>query len=198
MSLLDVVEAAAPIPSLAPTPAPSAPSNAATPFQLRGSDAEKIKTALKLLRDARLSPVTLFEEILTNPEYDYHAVHFFGKSGASMRRILDAMTANSRGEEIFKAWVFPRVIDIACEAVSAQMDAMVKALSTAKSISKLTPEFLRAWTVNKNIVQPADKVATDVVKILSSAINTQRGLSKNKKKTSDTVCLFASSNHTVF
>ncbi|KAJ7659847.1 hypothetical protein B0H17DRAFT_954562 [Mycena rosella] len=96
------------------------------------------------------------------------------------------MAADSRGEQIFKEWVFPRAIDIACDAVSTQMDAVVKSLSTAKSISKITPEFLRAWSLNNNVVEPADQVASDVVKILFSAINTERGLSKNKKKTSDT------------
>ncbi|KAJ7445336.1 hypothetical protein FB451DRAFT_1055712 [Mycena latifolia] len=94
------------------------------------------------------------------------------------------MTSNPHGEEVFKEWVLPRAIDIACEAVSTQMDGVVKALSTAKSITKLTPEFLRAWSLDKNVVDPANKLAPDVVKILYSAINTERGLAKNKKKNS--------------
>ncbi|KAJ7467913.1 hypothetical protein FB451DRAFT_1039789 [Mycena latifolia] len=94
------------------------------------------------------------------------------------------MTSNLRGEEAFKEWVLPRAIDIACKAVSTQMNGVVKALSTAKSITKLTPEFLRAWNLDKNVVEPANKLAPDVVKILYSAINTERGLAKNKKKNS--------------
>ncbi|KAJ7659846.1 hypothetical protein B0H17DRAFT_1212814 [Mycena rosella] len=90
MSLLDVVEAETPpmtvssvapnpAPSVTPNPLPSVPLTPATSFQLRGSDAEKIRTTLKLLRDARLSPMTLFEEILTNSKYEHHAAWFFGK-----------------------------------------------------------------------------------------------------------------------
>ncbi|KAJ7803561.1 hypothetical protein B0H14DRAFT_3091955 [Mycena olivaceomarginata] len=79
------------------------------------------------------------------------------------------MVADARGERVFREWVTPRAIDITCDIVSTQMDSMVKELSTAPSLTKLTPQFLRAWSLKDNVVRPADKVAPDVVKILFSA-----------------------------
>ncbi|KAJ7455167.1 hypothetical protein FB451DRAFT_1049047 [Mycena latifolia] len=107
---------------------------------------------------------------------------FFASSGAIIRRLLDAMVADERGKVVFRDWVQPTAIQIACESVSTQMDSMVKALSTASSITTLTPRFLRAWSLKDTVVQPANLVAPDVVKILFSALNTKQGLAKNKKK----------------
>jgi hypothetical protein len=104
-----------------------------------------------------------------------------------MTDLLEVLVADERGEEVFREWMRPRAIDIACKAVSTQMDAMVKVLSTASSITRLTPKFLRTWSLKNNIAQPADTVASDVVKILASALNTERALANNKKKHSDTV-----------
>ncbi|KAJ7914007.1 hypothetical protein B0H13DRAFT_1712280 [Mycena leptocephala] len=111
---------------------------------------------------------------------------FFRNSGEKMTQLLEVLVADERGERVFRDWVKPRAIDIACEAVSTQMDAMVKVLSTASSITQLTPKFLRAWSLKDNVVQPADNLAANVVKILASALNTERAVAKNKKKNSDT------------
>ncbi|KAJ7687362.1 hypothetical protein B0H17DRAFT_939446 [Mycena rosella] len=92
------------------------------------------------------------------------------------------MVADERGKEVFRDWVQPMAIQVACESVSTQMDSMVKALSTASSITKLTPRFLRAWSLKDTVVRPANLLAPDVVKILFSALNTKQGLAKNKKK----------------
>ncbi|KAJ7838985.1 hypothetical protein B0H13DRAFT_2677309 [Mycena leptocephala] len=177
MTLLDSLEAG----TLSNLP-PAAPP----PFKLRGSDSEKISAILKFLRDARLSPADILVEILSNNEYEHHAAMFFRNSGEKMTQLLEVLVADERGERVFRDWVKPRAIDIACEAVSTQMDAMVKVLSTASSITQLTPKFLRAWSLKDNLVQPADNLAADVVKILASALNTERAVVKNKKKNSDT------------
>ncbi|KAJ6616034.1 hypothetical protein B0H10DRAFT_1413843 [Mycena sp. CBHHK59/15] len=129
MTLFDEVEAEtlltkAPAPVIPPPP---------PPFKLLGSDCEKISTVLKLLRDARLSPADLLVEVLTNDEYNHHSARFFGNSGAIMAKVLDAMVSDERGEQVFQEWVRPTAIDVACEAISSQMDGMVKALSTASS-----------------------------------------------------------------
>ncbi|KAJ7211405.1 hypothetical protein GGX14DRAFT_362904 [Mycena pura] len=103
-----------------------------------------------------------------------------------MRRILDAMVASERGKQVFREWVQPTAIEIACETVTTEMDSMVKALSTASSVKQLTPKFLRTWNLNDNVVQPAKTFAPNLVRILFSAINTDRALKRNKKKNSDT------------
>jgi hypothetical protein len=148
---------------------------------------EKISAILALLREIRMSPADLLLKVLTNDEYNYYQAKFFGNEGASMTKLLDAMTSDPRGERIHKEWALPSAIDTACDVVSDQMDAMVKALSTASSVTKLTPAFLRAWSLKDTVAQPANDLAPDVVKILSAALNTERALIKNKKKNSDTV-----------
>ncbi|KAJ6536231.1 hypothetical protein B0H19DRAFT_962812 [Mycena capillaripes] len=96
------------------------------------------------------------------------------------------MVEDERGAQVFDEWARPRAVEITCKVVSTQMDAMVKALSTASSITQLTPKFLRAWSLKDNVVLPAENLAPDIVKILHSALHTKRGLEKNKKKKSDT------------
>ncbi|KAJ7762820.1 hypothetical protein DFH07DRAFT_405070 [Mycena maculata] len=103
-----------------------------------------------------------------------------------MRKLLDAMVLDKRGKEIFDDWANPRAMDIACNIISAQMANMVTALSTAPSVSKLTPEFLRSWSLDRTVAQPADLIAPDVVRLLFAAVNADKSLAKNKKKKNDT------------
>jgi hypothetical protein len=70
MILLDSLGADTPSKNLSPPP----------PFKLRGSDSEKITTALRLLRDTRLSPADLLIETLSNNEYNPHAAMFSAKT----------------------------------------------------------------------------------------------------------------------
>lgn len=114
-------------------------------------------------------------EVPANDEYNHHAALFF--SGAKMTKVLDAMVADKSGERVFREWVTPTAIDIACETVSTQMDAMAKALSTARSITQFTPKFLRTWSLKENVVRPADTVASDVVKILRNTKKKMVGMS---------------------
>jgi hypothetical protein len=180
MTLLDTIEADA---SLTPLALPSVDQAEQPALKRYGSLAVKKSAILQLMRDIRLSPADLLLDVLTTDSH--YAAKFF--SGAPMHRLLDAMVADARGERIFREWVTPRAIDITCDIVSTQMDSMVKELSTAPSLTKLTPQFLRAWSLKDNVVRPADKVAPDVVKILFSAVNTRRGLENNTKKSSNTV-----------
>ncbi|KAF8175983.1 hypothetical protein K438DRAFT_1770891 [Mycena galopus ATCC 62051] len=186
MVLLDAIERDTPLQLGLP---PHAPHNAISPPDPspapRPSRSQRVSAILQSLHDMRLSPATLLLEVLENE--NHYAAKFFGNSGAAMVKVLDAMVGDERGERIFRQWVTPKAIDIACEVVSAQMDGMVKALSTAPSVTKLTPAFLRAWSLKKNVVDPADSIASDVVKILDSAINSRQAVVKNKKKSSNTV-----------
>ncbi|KAJ7084204.1 hypothetical protein C8R44DRAFT_894177 [Mycena epipterygia] len=50
----------------------------------------------------------------------------------------------------------------------------------------MTPAFLHAWTLESNVVKPADCVTPDVVKILFSALKTTRALGEKQKKDSTT------------
>ncbi|KAF8215601.1 hypothetical protein K438DRAFT_1748526 [Mycena galopus ATCC 62051] len=187
MVLLDAIERDAPLRPSLPPHAPHDPISPPDPSPTpRCSRSQRISAILDSLHDIRLSPATLLLEVLANE--NHYAAKFFGNSGVAMIKILDAMVGDERGERIFRQWVTPKAIDIACEVVSVQMDGTVKALSTAPSVTKLTPQFLRAWSLKKNVVDPAETIASDVVKILDSAINSRQAVVKNKKKSSDTVC----------
>ncbi|KAJ6550618.1 hypothetical protein DFH09DRAFT_1319795 [Mycena vulgaris] len=141
-----------------------------------------------MLRDARISPTDILLEMLDpeKAEYNHHRAMFYSDSGSKMRALLDAIVSDPRGELIFSTWVKPRAVDLACELVSGQMDLMVKSLSTVKSVTLLTPSFLRAWNLHQNVINPANTLAPDLVKILYSSLNTRKALLKNKNKNSET------------
>ncbi|KAJ7229399.1 hypothetical protein C8J57DRAFT_1251997 [Mycena rebaudengoi] len=63
---------------------------------------------------------------------------------------------------------------------------MVMDLSLHKSVSELTPKYLRSWSLKVMVAKPADIHAPDLVKILWCALSTARALEKNKKKSNET------------
>ncbi|KAJ6596726.1 hypothetical protein B0H10DRAFT_1959940 [Mycena sp. CBHHK59/15] len=170
------------------TRTPLCPQSFETPKLPHGSQVIQIAAVLEILRDARISPTDVLLEVLDpeNSQYSYHQAMFYKQTGR-MRSLLDALIVDPRGQQMFDQWVKLQAIDVACDVVSRQMDLMVKALSTAKSVCHFTIVFLRSWSLDKSVVKPANTLATDVVKILHPALNTEKGLSKNKKKMSETV-----------
>ncbi|KAK7041186.1 hypothetical protein R3P38DRAFT_2768556 [Favolaschia claudopus] len=166
-----------------PTPKPD-PERAE--LKLHGSRAERIQDVLKMLHTARLSPVDLLFEVLEGDLHPYHASMFYANSGAVMTKLLDIMVSDERGGRVFRQWVERRAVQITCEVVAAQMDAMVKALTSAPSLTKLPPDVFRGWTLEKTVEIPARSLAPDVVQILSTALNTEKALAKYTKKENDT------------
>ncbi|KAJ7724303.1 hypothetical protein DFH07DRAFT_759108 [Mycena maculata] len=65
---------------------------------------------------------------------------------------------------------------------------MAKILSSHQSVSELTPEFLRGWSLEGVEAKPADKHAPVILKILCAALDTPRALEQNKKKSNHTAC----------
>ncbi|KAJ7150360.1 hypothetical protein C8R46DRAFT_915028 [Mycena filopes] len=98
------------------------------------------------------------------------------------------MYDDDRGRRTLKAWYYPHAIDAVCENIAAEADAMVKALSTHKSVSELTPAYLRAWSLKDTIAKPADVHAPDLLRILRCVLSTPKALAKNTKKSNETAC----------
>ncbi|KAF8871290.1 hypothetical protein BD779DRAFT_1631677 [Infundibulicybe gibba] len=89
---------------------------------------------------------------------------------------------------VLRRWLASRVIDMACDIVSDEMDDMKKSSNGPKSLKELTPSYLRTWSLDNAIAQPAQLKAPSMLKILRSAVTTSRAQAENKKKTSDTAC----------
>ncbi|KAJ7751581.1 hypothetical protein B0H16DRAFT_1460136 [Mycena metata] len=70
--------------------------------------------------------------------------------------------------------------------MTQEMDSLTRALSTAPSVNARTSAYLREWSLEKCVADPADSMAPDVVRVLHTFLSTKRGLEKNTKKNSDT------------
>ncbi|KAJ7635638.1 hypothetical protein B0H17DRAFT_911043, partial [Mycena rosella] len=82
----------------------------------------------------------------------------------------------------------PHALDLICDRISSQADRMVKALSTHKSVSELTPKYLRSWSLKDSVAGAADRHAPDLVRVLKCALTTKKAIQKNKKKSNETAC----------
>ncbi|KAJ7777577.1 hypothetical protein DFH07DRAFT_1056413 [Mycena maculata] len=175
-----------------PPPVPSKPE---IPVLPTGSTAEKIDVILQMLRKAKLSVTDILLASLEKPTYvspfytaPPKAPNSFNAPRSAAQRILDAMYKDERGRRTIRAWFDPYTTDLVCEKISSQADEMVKALSTHKNVAEMKPEWLRQWSLTTTVANAANEKAPDLLSILRSALNTDKALEKNKKKSNDTAC----------
>ncbi|KAJ7448716.1 hypothetical protein FB451DRAFT_1411149 [Mycena latifolia] len=169
----------------APSPSlPIIPSQPEIPTLPPVCQSEKIDIVLKMLRKARISPTDVLLAALDKPTY---AAPFYADAGPA-RTILDTMYKDERGRRVLEDWSAPHALDQVCKRISSQADRMVKAFSAHRSVSELTPQFLRSWSVQETVAKPADIHAPDLLKVLRCALTTEKTLKKNKKKSNETAC----------
>lgn len=102
--------------------------------------------------------------------------------------ILNAIRSHPLLGRQFDDWNFPHAVDATCAAVYTEMDDLTTKSVAAKTIKDLTPAFLRSWTLETAVGAPAAKRAPTLLRVLNSALSTERALERNKKKISDTAC----------
>ncbi|KAJ7016532.1 hypothetical protein C8F04DRAFT_1342897 [Mycena alexandri] len=147
------------------------------------STAEKIELILKMLRKARISPMDVLLASLEKPTY---ATAFHADDTAT--KFLDIIHEDDRGRRTLEEWFSPRALDFVCTQITSEADTMLKVLGTHKNVADIKPEFLRSWSLKKNVAEPADKHAPNLVRLLRCALSTKESLEKNKKKSNDTAC----------
>ena len=148
---------------------------------------EKYDGILRSLRNSRLSPFDFLLYILdpTNIQHEQLLKRFY-EPGGKLASILDMVRDHPLGRKQFDAWNLPHAVNATCSTVYAEMDDLTTNLVT--TVKDLTPAFLRAWTLENAVAIPARARSPTLLRVLNSAIATERSREHNKKKTSDTAC----------
>ncbi|KAJ7506367.1 hypothetical protein B0H11DRAFT_2219709 [Mycena galericulata] len=116
------------------------------------SKAKKIDMILRMLVDAHITATDVLLATLDKPTY---TASWYSKTGP-VKKLLDKIYMDERGQRIVNEWFSCHALALVCEQVSSQADTMVKALSRHKSVSELTPAFLRSWSLKDTVAEPAD------------------------------------------
>ncbi|KAJ7698416.1 hypothetical protein B0H17DRAFT_1196984 [Mycena rosella] len=143
---------------------PDPPSTPEIPALPAVSQPEKIEIILQMLRKARISTTDILLATLEKASY---TASFYSDTGAA-KTLLDTLYDDERGKRVITEWFTPHALDLICDRISSQADRMVKALSTHKSVSELTPKYLRSWSLKDS--------------------TTKKAIEKNKKKSNETAC----------
>ncbi|KAK7013155.1 hypothetical protein R3P38DRAFT_2640298 [Favolaschia claudopus] len=170
-----------------PEPVPETvekPAASDIPSLPKGSEDEKIGVILQMLRKARISPTTLFLAALTKSTY----ADKFYTSETRPTQLLETLYDDPRGKLILDEWFWPHSLDLVCDRLTSEANSMVKSLSTHKSVSDMTPEFLRSWSLKDTVAKKADEEAPTLLRVLRCTLNDQKSLEKNKKKSNETAC----------
>ena len=115
---------------------------------------ERIKSAIKILRDGRISILDFMSTILDPSQLDFAVnrdrIYYSSKeekenlkdesSRGKLEQVLDHMFADSRGRSRLLNWFHPHAVTYVCETVSTEMDAVKEDLWGM--LDSITPEFL--------------------------------------------------------
>ncbi|KAG2369083.1 hypothetical protein BDR07DRAFT_1604966 [Suillus spraguei] len=172
---------------------PDVSSISSTPSP-RLSSHERIKSAVKILRDGRISIIELMLTILDTSELDFaynrdwiynrskqekESVNGQGKKG-KLEKMFDRLFADSRGRARVLDWFRPHMIAYVSDTVSNEMNMVKEAL--CGTLDSVTPEFLSTWDLNstmQNIVVPKAPVLYHILRCAAQFTNARE---KNKIK----------------
>ncbi|KAJ7658414.1 hypothetical protein B0H17DRAFT_1145634 [Mycena rosella] len=146
---------------------PDPPSTPEIPALPAVSQPEKIEIILQMLRKARISTTDILLATLEKASY---TASFYSDTGAA-KTLLDTLYDDERGKRVITEWFTPHALDLICDRISSQADRMVKALSTHKSVSELTPKYLRSWSLKDSVAGAADRHAPDLVRVLKCLLH---------------------------
>lgn len=148
---------------------------------------ERLKAALKILRDGRISVLDFILDVLrsNDPEFKTYQARFFENQSGKLAELLDCIFEDKRGQPIFLSWMEPRLIELVSDKVSMEMDDIKVAL--AWTIKNTTPESLLAWDVDAVISPLVDSTAPIPGRLLRAAAETKRARENNRIKSCTTV-----------
>jgi hypothetical protein len=159
----------------------------------RLSSTERIKAAIKILRDGRISILDFMLKILDPSEacFAYNRDRIFncsrqkkmnvdvGKAAVGkLEKMFDCLFADSRGCTRMIEWFRPRVISSVSTIISQEMDAVKEVLRG--TLDSITLEFLLTWDLNSTIQNAVVSKAPVLNSILHRAAQTDRAKDKNK------------------
>jgi hypothetical protein len=149
--------------------------------------ANKIRSALSILRECRLGPFDLIRKILDehDPDFQRHRTEFYKQENQTLSKILDAVLDNELGKQKFRAWLktSSKALDLICTIVGDEMDK-VHDVDQLSGLADITPEFIDSWSISCN-----RDIAPFTTGVLLSAAQSSLAKERNKKKKPNAVFL---------
>lgn len=150
---------------------------------------ERIKRAMLVLHQSRLSLVTALIAVLDPSQQDFTIFRSKVYKSGKLHRLLDTIFEDTRGSSSLLAWMEPRAIETVSQKVYNEMDNIKEDIQL--KIDSITPEFLALWDVGSTIgTAMANHAPTSTLsKLLPSACQTTRTCKENTVKDSKIVCI---------
>jgi hypothetical protein len=127
------------------------------------SKTETITTVHDILTEATLTPTLLLVNILEAEQTrDVHSrlgeAFYRSTNAKNIHRLLDLIMANEKGSVTLKEWMKPHAIELVCDTIDAEMEAVKPDLHM--NTTHTTPEFVEGWGINKIMDTVSTKTPT--------------------------------------
>jgi len=153
----------------------------------RVSTNERIKRAMQVLHQSRLSLVTALVAVLDPSQQDFAVFRSKIYKSEKLHQLLDTIFDDPQGSLCLLAWMEPHAIESVSHKVYSKMDNIKDEVRL--KIDSITPEFLASWDVSSTIGAAMANHAPTLSKLLLSACQTTRSSKENTVKDSKIVCI---------
>lgn len=150
---------------------------------------ERISSALKILRDGRISILDLLVKIMDPSQmlYSTYRDRMYVPSATEkqlgngrLEKVLDFLWDDPRSHARVLEWMQPHALSYVCDTVYGEMDQVKQCLHV--TLNTITPELLLACDVEKTLSSVVREHAPVLCEIVASAAQTERAKAKNKVK----------------
>lgn len=150
--------------------------------------AEQTRAILRILLNARISPLQLVTELtdISNLDGVEYRSRWYQADAAGIPKLLDSIMDDLAGAEKLRAWVHPRVGDFVNPALEKEMDAACTHLVVKEGLKGITPELIESWS-SDTILKPLRILCPTLSPLIIRCAQTDRAKIKNKVKVPDTV-----------
>jgi hypothetical protein len=127
---------------------------------------ERIKRAMQVLHQSRLSLVTALITVLDPSQQDFAVFRSKVYKSGKLHQLLDTIFNDTRGSSCLLGWMEPHAIESVLQKVYSEMDNVKE--DVRLKIDSITPEFLASWDVGSTIGAAMANRAPTLSKLLLS------------------------------
>ncbi|KAK7002511.1 hypothetical protein R3P38DRAFT_3326620 [Favolaschia claudopus] len=147
-------------------------------------DYSKIDNLLPSLRDDRISPIDILNQVL-NPmdaSYDRYRIGLYREDSDKLSNLIENIMADDKGKAKLLECMRPHLEEFACDIVAQEMETRRKN-SFLQGVAVVTPTFME----NLSLDEEEDQIPF-LSSILEAASQTDRAKIQNKKKNPTKLC----------
>ena len=139
---------------------------------LRISCLKQVHKALDDLQDGCLSLLDALLMVVkpTSSEFSRHQAKIYKGGGSKLGQILDTIMSDEAGSHVLMDWMRPYGIQQVYNTVKDEMDTLEK--DFCMSIPKITPTYIKEWTMERNVEIPANMWAPTLLQVICSEVET--------------------------